>query len=93
LKVKGKDVQGYNKDITAAAYNNILKSINMYTSQGDYYYNANATIGTNSAIIKIVGNDGPSIKILKKWNIPSFLCTWTTNIKQCYKNHEILFKW
>ena len=64
LKVKGKDVQGYNKDITAVAYDNIVKSMTIYESYGDYYYNANETIGTNSAVMKIAGNDGPSMKIV-----------------------------
>ncbi len=64
LKVTGKDVKDYNNDITSVVYDNIVKSINSYVSQGDYYYNQNITLGTNSGVIKIIGNDGPSIKIL-----------------------------
>jgi len=64
LKVTGKDVKGYNNGITSVVYNGIIKTITIYESQGNCYSNANMTLGTNKGVIKIAGNDGPSLKIL-----------------------------
>ncbi len=64
LKVTGKDVKGVNNNINSVVYNGIVKTITAYVSQGNYYYNENMTLGATKGVMKMVGNDGASLKVL-----------------------------
>jgi hypothetical protein len=64
LKVTGKDIKGVNNNINSVVYNGVVKTITAYVSQGSYYYNGNMTLSATKGIMKIAGNDGPSLKIL-----------------------------
>ena len=64
VKVTGKDVKDNNNNIVTVMYNGIVKTITAYASQGKYYYNANLTLGATRGVLKIAGNDGPSLKFV-----------------------------